>query len=91
MVVGHNRRCLFGDAYHSNVVFLEDFLGVHRGTGVLTHSQVQCHGRGRRPVQRPPCSQPPAPECGKNGAHLFQGPAVTSISPRDVLGVKEKD
>ena len=38
-VVGQNLRCLFGDGYHSTVVFLEGFPGVHRGTGVLTHSQ----------------------------------------------------
>ena len=36
MVVGQNLRCLFGDGYHSTVAFPEDFLGVHRGTGVLT-------------------------------------------------------
>ena len=39
-VVGQNLRCLFVDGYHSTVVFLEGFLGVHRGTGVLTHSQM---------------------------------------------------
>ena len=38
MVAGQNLRCLFGDSYHSTVVSLEGFLGVHRGTGVLTHS-----------------------------------------------------
>ena len=32
--------CLFGDGYHSTVVVLEGFLGVHRGTGVLTHSHM---------------------------------------------------
>ena len=37
VVVGQNLRCLFGDGYHSTVVFVEGFLGVHRGTGVLTH------------------------------------------------------
>ena len=30
------------DSYHSTVVFLEDFVGVHQGTGVLTHSHM-CH------------------------------------------------
>ena len=33
LVVGQNLKCLFGDGY-STVVFLEGFLGVHRGTGV---------------------------------------------------------
>ena len=36
--VGQNLWCLFGDGYHSTVVFfLEGFLGVHRNTRVLTH------------------------------------------------------
>ena len=40
MVVGQNLRCLFGDGYHSTVVVLEGFLGVHRRTGILTHSHI---------------------------------------------------
>ena len=33
MVAGQYPRCRFGDGCHSTVVFLEGFLGVHRGTG----------------------------------------------------------
>ena len=47
-VVGQNRfQNLRGQKwgwlpyYHSTVVFLEGFLGVHRGTGVLTQYDVQ--------------------------------------------------
>ena len=29
-----------GFVYHPTIVFLKGFLGVHRGTGVLTHSHV---------------------------------------------------
>ena len=43
LVVGQNLSCLFVDGYHSTVVFLEGFLGVHRGTGVLTHSHLMGH------------------------------------------------
>ena len=39
MVVGQNLRYLFGVGYHPTLVFFKGFLGVHRGTGVLTH----CH------------------------------------------------
>ena len=35
------RGAFFWDGYHSIVVFLGGFLGVHRGTGVLTHSQMK--------------------------------------------------
>ena len=34
-------RCLLVDDYHSSVVFLEGFLGVHRTTGVLTQNHLK--------------------------------------------------
>ena len=36
MAVGQNLRP-FGDAYHPILVYFKGLLGVHRGTGVLTH------------------------------------------------------
>ena len=39
MAVGQNLRYLFGVGYHPTIVFFKGFLGVHRGTRVLTH----CH------------------------------------------------
>ena len=40
VAVGQNLRYLFWDDYPSKVVYFKGFLGVHRGTGVLTHCQV---------------------------------------------------
>ena len=45
MAVGQNLRYLFGVGYHPTIVFLKGFLGVHRGTGVLTHGHIG----GRKP------------------------------------------
>ena len=39
MAVSQNLRYLFGVGYQPTIVFFKGFLGVHRGTGVLTH----CH------------------------------------------------
>ena len=40
MAVGQNLRYLLGDDYPPKVVYFKGFLGVHRGSGVLTHSHV---------------------------------------------------
>ena len=40
VAVSQNLRYLFGVGYHPTIVFLKGFLGVHRGTGVLTHCHV---------------------------------------------------
>ena len=40
MAMGQNLRYLFGVGYHPTIVFLKGFLGVHWGTGVLTHSHI---------------------------------------------------
>ena len=40
MAVSQNLRNLFGVGYHPTIVFLKGFLGLHRGTRVLTHSQI---------------------------------------------------
>ena len=37
--MSQNLRYLFGVGYQPTIVFFKGFLGVHRGTGVLTH----CH------------------------------------------------
>ena len=39
MAVSQNLRYLFGVGYHLTIAFFKGFLGVHQGTGVLTH----CH------------------------------------------------
>ena len=39
LAMGQNLMYLFGVGYHPTIVFFKGFLGVHRGTGVLTH----CH------------------------------------------------
>ena len=40
MAVGQNLRYRFGDDYHPTIVFFKGLLGVHPGTGVLTHSHI---------------------------------------------------
>ena len=49
--MGQNLRYLFGLGYHPTIVFLKGFLGVHLGTGDLTHS----HGSKRKPLQKVVC------------------------------------
>ena len=41
LAVSQNLRYLFGVGYHPTIVFFKGFLGVHRGTGVLTHCHLE--------------------------------------------------
>ena len=55
LAVGQNLRYLFVVGYHPTIVFLKGFLGVHRGTRVLTHCQLT------KPYQTRPKPQHPIP------------------------------
>lgn len=41
MAMGQDVRYLCGDDDHLTVFFLQSFLGVHWGTGVLTHGHIE--------------------------------------------------